>query len=233
MNMCLKFKKSKYFDLVAYTDADWANDLDDRRSINAYCVFLGGNLIAWSSRKQGLVARSTAESEYRAMALCAAEITWISSLLSELKLEMQRTPTILSDSTSAAAIATNPVFHSKTKHFKIDLHFIRDKVARGEMEISFVAGRDQIADVLTKPLPYYKFSCFRSKLKVFDKTLCLREGVENSSHGSHDLSQSTTDFNDTVACHLSYIHLQSADERNEMNSMRWQNSYTEEYPHMG
>ena len=57
--------------------------------------------------------------------------------------------------------------------------------------------------------------------------------VENSSHGSHDLSQSTTDFNDTVACHLSYTHLQSADERNEMNSMRWQNSYTEEYQHMG
>ena len=169
MNMCLKLKKSEYFDLVAYPDADWANDLDDRRSISGYFVFLGGNLIAWSSRKQGLVARSTAESEYKAMTLCTTELTCISSLLSELKIEMQRTPTILSDSTSAAAIATNLVFHSKTKHFEIDLHFIRDNVARCEMEISFVAGRDQIANVLTKPLPYYKFSCFRSKLKVFER----------------------------------------------------------------
>ena len=111
MNMCLKFKKSEYFDLIAYADTDWANDLDDRRSISGYCVFFGGNLIAWSSRKQGLVARSTTESECRAMALCTTELTWISSLLSELKIEIQRTPTILSDSTSAAAIATNHVFH--------------------------------------------------------------------------------------------------------------------------
>ena len=109
--MCLQFKKSEHLDLVAYTDADWASDPDDRRSISGYCVFLGDNLVAWSSRKQGMVARSTAESEYRAMALCTTEITWINSLFDELKIEMQRTPMILSDSTSAAAIATNPVYH--------------------------------------------------------------------------------------------------------------------------
>ena len=110
-NMCLQFKKSEHLDLVAYTDADWASDPDDRRSISGYCVFLGDNLVAWSSRKQGMVARSTAESEYRAMALCTTEITWINSLFDELKIEMQRTPMILSDSTSAAAIATNLVYH--------------------------------------------------------------------------------------------------------------------------
>ena len=127
--------------------------------------------------------------------------------------------------TSAAAIATNHVFHSKTKHFEIDLHFIKDKVTRGELEISFVAGRDQIANVLTKPLPYYKFSCFRSKLKVFDKTLCLREGVENTNH-DHD--QSSADLSDTLACHLSYTYSPA-----DTNLMRWQNCYIEEYQHMG
>ncbi|KAH9658932.1 protein kinase domain-containing protein [Citrus sinensis] len=106
MNTCLKFKKSEYFYLVAYTYANWANDLDDRR----------------------------------AMSLCTTELTWIGSLLSELKIEMKRTPTILSDSTSAAAIATNPIFHSKTKHFEIDLHFVRDKVARSELETYILLG---------------------------------------------------------------------------------------------
>ena len=93
------------------------------------------------------------------------------------------------------------------------------------MEISFVAGRDQIANVLTKPLPYYKFSCFRSKLKVFDKTLCLREGVENRSY---DHNQSTADLSDTLACHLSYTYSPA-----DTNLMRWQNCYIEEYQHMG
>ncbi|KAH9693065.1 retrovirus-related pol polyprotein from transposon RE1 [Citrus sinensis] len=226
-NMCLQFKKSEHLDLVAYTDADWASDPDDRRSISGYCVFLGDNLVAWSSRKQGMVARSTAESEYRAMALCTTEITWINSLFDELKIEMQRTPMILSDSTSAAAIATNPVYHSKTKHFEIDLHFIRDKVTQGELDINFVASRDQIADVLTKPLPYYKFSQFRSKLNVFDKTLSLREGVENSG-----CEEPAFDPKALLACHLSNHFQRAADEEGEVYPMSWQNCYGEEYQHV-
>ena len=155
MNMCLRIKKSEYFDLIAYIDADWASDPDDRRSISGYCVYLGNNLVVWSSKKQGVVVRSTTESEYRVMALCSAEITWISSLLAELELKVQGTPVILSDSTSAAGIAANPIYHLRTKHFEIDLHFIRDKVMKGEIEISYVASKDQTADILTKPLPVY------------------------------------------------------------------------------
>ncbi|KAH9696050.1 retrovirus-related pol polyprotein from transposon RE1 [Citrus sinensis] len=223
MNMCLRFRKSEYFDITAYTDADWASDLDDKRSISGYCVYLGNNLVAWSSRKQGVVARSTAESEYRAMALCSTEITWISSLLSELKLKVDGVPVILSDSTSAAAIAANPVYHSKAKHFEIDLHFIRDKVMKGEIEISYVASKDQTADVLTKPLPHYKLSHFRSKLNVIDKTLCLREGVE-----INDCEKPTTDSNDKLACHLSCSQLQYENVEDEMDLLSWQNGYAEE-----
>lgn len=73
--MCLQFKKSNNLDLVAYIDADLVRDPDDRRSINGYCVFLRDNVVASSLRKQSMVARSTAESEYRAMALCITEIT--------------------------------------------------------------------------------------------------------------------------------------------------------------
>ncbi|KAH9648851.1 hypothetical protein KPL70_025766 [Citrus sinensis] len=87
INMCLRFKKYEHLDLIAYTDVDWATDPDDRRSISGYCVYLGDNLVASSSRKQGIVARSTAKSKYRTIALCSTEITWINSLLGELMIE--------------------------------------------------------------------------------------------------------------------------------------------------
>ena len=144
-----------------------------------------------------------------------------------MKIEVEGTPIILSDSTSAAAITANPVYHSKTKRFEIDLHLIKDKVTKGELEIGFVASKDQIADVLTKPLPYYKFSQFRSKLRVFDKPLSLREGVENSS-----CEKSTADPQAMLACHLSHCQLEPTDLDSELDLMSCQNSYTEESQHL-
>ena len=224
MNMCLSFKKFEHLDLIAYTDVDWATDPNDRRSISGYCVYLGDNLVAWSSRKQGIIAKSTTELKYRAMTLCSTEITWINSLLGELKMEVENVPIIISDSTSAAAIAANPVHHSRTKHFEIDFHFLRDKVTKGELEIKYVSSNDQISDVLTKPLPHYKFSCFRNKLKVIDNALSLREGVENSS-----CEESKIDLEAKLACHLSYCNLQPTDMEDELDLLSWQNSYAEEY----
>ena len=156
----LVFKKSSCLDLIAYSDADWGSDPDDRRSTGGYCIYLGDNLVSWSSKKQSVVSKSSAESEYRAMALASAEITWICSLLKELGVKLNSTPLLLSDSTSAAAITTNLVLHSKTKHIEIDIHFVRDKVEKKEIEIAFVSSSDQTTDVLTKPLTYSKFSFF-------------------------------------------------------------------------
>ncbi|KAH9687889.1 Integrase catalytic domain-containing protein [Citrus sinensis] len=159
-------------------NADWGSDPDDRRSTSGYCIYLGDNLISWSSKKQTVVSKSSAESEYRAMALASAEITWICSLLKELGVRLNCTPMLLTDSTSAAAIATNPVLHSKTKHIEINIHFFRDKVEKKEIEITFVSSSDQTADVLTKPLTYSKFSFFRNKLKVSSRDLSLRRDVK-------------------------------------------------------
>ncbi|KAH9687881.1 Integrase catalytic domain-containing protein [Citrus sinensis] len=163
---------------LTYSDADWGSDPDDRRSTSGYCIYLGDNLISWSSKKQTVVSKSSAESEYRAMALASAEITWICSLLKELGVRLNCTPMLLTDSTSAAAIATNPVLHSKTKHIEINIHFFRDKVEKKEIEITFVSSSDQTADVLTKPLTYSKFSFFRNKLKVSSRDLSLRRDVK-------------------------------------------------------
>ncbi|KAH9658913.1 hypothetical protein KPL70_023664 [Citrus sinensis] len=174
----LSFRKSDSFDLVAYSDADWGSDPDDRRSTSGYCIYLGDNLVSWSSKKQSVVSKSSAESEYRAMALACTEITWICSVLKEINVKLSCTPLLLSNSTSAAAIATNPILHSKTKHIEIDIHFVRDMVEKKEVEVAFVSTNDQIANVLTKPLTYPKFSFFRNKLKVSSRDLSLRRDVE-------------------------------------------------------
>ncbi|CAD6271158.1 unnamed protein product [Miscanthus lutarioriparius] len=82
----LWFKKNNHLNVEGYCDADWASCLDDRRSTFGYCIFVGGNLVSWRSKKQPVVSRSTAEAEYRAMSVCLSEMLWVTNLLSELKL---------------------------------------------------------------------------------------------------------------------------------------------------
>lgn len=79
----LFFPRSSSLQLRAYSDATWASDPSDRRSLSAYCVFLGGSLIAWKTKKQVAVSRSSAEAELRAMALLTAEVTWLRWLLED------------------------------------------------------------------------------------------------------------------------------------------------------
>ena len=95
----LKFAQNGKMKITAFTDADWACDLDDRKSIGAYCIYLGNNLISWSSKKQSVIARSSAESEYRALASASAEISWLQSLFSEIGLCCSEIPTIWCDNT--------------------------------------------------------------------------------------------------------------------------------------
>lgn len=115
-NYGLQFYSSGSLNLTAFSYADWGSDLDDRRSVGRYCVYLGNSLISWSSKKQHIVSRSIAESEYRALALAAAEVLWITYLLKELKMSLQQTPVIHCDNKSAEALASNPKYHSTTKH---------------------------------------------------------------------------------------------------------------------
>ncbi|KAH9762946.1 retrovirus-related pol polyprotein from transposon RE1 [Citrus sinensis] len=168
-NYGLQFYSSGSLNLTAFSDADWGSDLDDRRSVGGYCVYLGNSLISWSSKKQHIVSRSTAESEYRALALAAAEVLWITYLLKELKVSLQQTPVIHCDNKSAEALASNPKYHSRTKHIELDLHFIREHIAKKELQVSHVPSYEQVADILTKPLAYDQFNYLRSKLNVLSR----------------------------------------------------------------
>ena len=167
--------------LTCFTDADWAQDLDDRKSIGAYCVYLGNNLVSWSSNKQPVIARSSTESEYRSLAVASAEISQLQSLFSELKLQCTKKPAIWCDNLSATELARNPVFHSRTKHIEIDIHYVTDKVLAGELSINYVPSEEQVADIMTKPLSFIKFNYLRAKLNILPCPLSLRGGCEGSS----------------------------------------------------
>jgi len=148
----LWFKKNMHLDLEGFCDADWASSRDDRRSTSGYCVFVGGNLVSWRSKKQAVVARSTAEAEYRAMALSLCEMLWLKDLLKELRVLRNETMMLHCDNVAAINIANNPVQFDRTKHVEIDRFFIKEKLDSGALRLEYVKSRSQLADCFTKGL---------------------------------------------------------------------------------
>ncbi|GJX47632.1 ribonuclease H-like domain-containing protein, partial [Tanacetum coccineum] len=152
--------------LVAYSDADWAGYPATRCSTSGYCVFLGDNLLSWSAKRQHTVSRSSAEAEYRGVANVVAETAWLCNILLELHMPLSSATLVYCDNVSAIYLTVNPVQHHRTKHIEIDIHFVRDMVARGHVRVLHVPSRYQYADIFTKGLPSALFEEFRSSLSV-------------------------------------------------------------------
>ena len=167
LHMGLLIRPSSQQELVVYSDADWAGCPDTRKSTSGYAVFLGDSLISWSSKRQNTVSRSSAEAEYRAVANAVAEATWLRQLLTELHTPLRKTTLVYCDNISAIYMSKNPVQHQRTKHVEIDLHFVRERVALGDVRVLHVPTTSQFADIFTKGLPTSVFSEFRSSLNVW------------------------------------------------------------------
>jgi hypothetical protein len=178
--------------LVAFSDSDWAGCPDDRRSTSGYCIFLGRNLLTWSSKKQPTVSRSSTESEYKALANTTAELIWLQSLFGELGIPLSRAPILHCDNIGATYLTSNPMFHARTKHIAIDYHFVRDRVAAKQLEVKFLSSKDQTADILTKPLATLRFTLLKTKLNVQQSTLSLR-GRIGSHEDKHEVRISNED----------------------------------------
>ncbi|XP_021762987.1 uncharacterized protein LOC110727713 [Chenopodium quinoa] len=124
--------------LISYSDADWGGCPDTRRSTSGYCVFLGDNLISWSAKRQPIISKSSAEAEYRGVANVVAESCWLRNLLLELHCPIKKATVVYCDNVSAAYLSGNPVQHQRTKHIEMDIHFVREKVALGQVRVLHV-----------------------------------------------------------------------------------------------
>jgi hypothetical protein len=167
----LLFYNNSTTSIHAYADADWAGNLDDRRSTSGFCVYIGRNLISWSSKKQPTVSRSSTEAEYRSLAMACTEVMWLEHILLEMKFTHDTPSTLWCDNIGATFLASNPQFHARTKHIEINYHFVRERVASNKIKVKFVCSKDQLADCLTKPLPLPRFEFLRFKLNVSSATL--------------------------------------------------------------
>lgn len=165
-NSGMKFSKSDSTLVSAFSDADWAGCIDDRRSTGGFAVFLGSNLISWCARKQPTVSRSSTEAEYKALANATAELMWVQKLLTELGIRHPPAARLWCDNLGATYLSANPVFHARTKHIEIDFHFVRERVAQKLLDIRLIHTGDQVADGFTKPLSVAKMKDFRSNLNL-------------------------------------------------------------------
>jgi hypothetical protein len=154
------------FQLTSYSDADWANCVDERKSTSGGEFFLGDSLVAWLSKKQGPISLSTTEAEYIVVATCCTQILWMIQTLADLKVTYTDPIPIHCDNTSAITVSKNPILHSKTKHIPIKYHFLREQVTNRIVQLNYIPSTEQIADIFTKPLAATPFGY-----------LCQKSGV--------------------------------------------------------
>lgn len=152
--------------LFAFSDADFAGDIDTRRSTTGYMYTFGSGIICWASERQKSVALSTAESEYVAASMAIRELMWLRLLLNELQPSHVCVPDLFVDNESAIKLIKNPVLHKRTKHIDVKFHFIREKYRAKLFNVKEIPTNEQTADIFTKPLCRVKFEKFREMMGI-------------------------------------------------------------------
>jgi len=155
------------FIINGYVDSDYAGDLDKSKSTTGYVFQIAGGAVSWVSKLQVVVATSTTEAEYVASTQASKEAIWLKMLLEELG-HKQEFVSLFCDSQSALHLARNPAFHSRTKHIRVQYHFIREKVEEGTVDLQKIHTADNVADFLTKVINVDKFTWCRSSCGLIE-----------------------------------------------------------------
>ncbi|GKV02865.1 hypothetical protein SLEP1_g15248 [Rubroshorea leprosula] len=162
----LHFSTHSSLELHAYFDADWVKDFNDHKSVTGYCLFLGDSLISWHSKKQPVPSHSSTEAEYQALGDTISELLNLCWLLKDMGVPQPPATDLYYDNQSAMQIAHNDIFHERTKHIKVDYHFVRHHVAQGIVHLVLIGSADQQADLFTKAHFHGRFHTLVSKLKL-------------------------------------------------------------------
>lgn len=158
--------------LIGYADADWANDINDRKSISGYVFKLFGSTVSWASRKQLCVTVSSTEAEYIALCEASKEALWLKGLVNDFNIFQINYVSIFEDNQGCMRIAEDPKEHKLMKHVDTKYHFVRELVQNEVIDLHYIRTDDQIADVMTKPLQKRQFIKLRKGLNIVVEAVC-------------------------------------------------------------
>lgn len=150
--------------LLGFTDSDWANCLDTRRSVGGHVYTLGSGVVSWQARKQKTIAASSCEAEYTAAFEPSKEGIWLRTLLNGINYTTTEPTTICCDNNASINLSGDPALHDCIKHINIKHHFLHERVQSNEISLSYINTNDNIADIFTKALDTKKINGFREFL---------------------------------------------------------------------
>jgi hypothetical protein len=147
-----------------YVDADHATNKDDRRSVTGYTFVLAGGPVSWQSKTQPTVALSSMEAEYMAACSATQEALWLAMLLEQMSIQISKPIVLNEDNQSCVEFSRNPGNHQRSKHIDTKYHFVRERVAAGDIVLRWIPTTEQIADIFTKALDAADFCRLREYL---------------------------------------------------------------------
>ena len=165
-NFGILYKWGWFDELEAFTDSDYAGDVDDRKSTSGYVFLLNSGAVSWASKKQPIVTLSTTEAEFVAAAGCASQAMWMKRVLGMFNQNRSRCVVVYCDNTSTIKLSKNPVMHGRSKHIDVRFHFLRDLTREGLIELVHCSSHNQVADIMTKPLKLEAFQRLRQMMGV-------------------------------------------------------------------
>lgn len=186
----IAYRRGTSSEIVAYSDASWADDPETRRSVGAYAVILAGGVVSWRSKQQTLVATSTTESETLAASEAAKEVLCFRQLAKDLGISQPSCTTIFEDNTACIAIANDPKFQGRTKHFDVGHKFVAERIKMGDIRLQYCPTNDMTADVLTKALAKGKFEHHRNGLGMVS-LVCWTSGSVADGVGATNATNGT------------------------------------------